>query len=48
MVAYTFTHLESTGGGDGSSVPGWGFLLNNELTDFKLQHDLLTRHTRMR
>jgi gamma-glutamyltranspeptidase/glutathione hydrolase len=32
VVAYTFT-IESTGG-DGIVVPGWGFLLNNELTDF--------------
>ena len=32
VVAYTFT-IEQTGG-DGIVVPGWGFLLNNELTDF--------------
>jgi gamma-glutamyltranspeptidase/glutathione hydrolase len=32
MVSYTFT-IESTGGA-GIVVPGWGFLLNNELTDF--------------
>jgi gamma-glutamyltranspeptidase/glutathione hydrolase len=32
MVSYTFT-IESTGG-SGVVVPGWGFLLNNELTDF--------------
>jgi gamma-glutamyltranspeptidase/glutathione hydrolase len=31
-VAYTFT-IESTGG-SGLLVPGYGFLLNNELTDF--------------
>ena len=31
-VAYTST-IESTGG-SGITVPGWGFLLNNELTDF--------------
>ena len=31
-VSYTFT-IESTGG-NGIVVPGWGFLLNNELTDF--------------
>ena len=31
-VSYTFT-IESTGG-NGLVVPGWGFLLNNELTDF--------------
>src|SRR4051794_22987712 len=31
-VSYTFT-IESTGG-SGLVVPGWGFLLNNELTDF--------------
>src|SRR5262249_6941430 len=31
-VAYTFT-IEQTGG-DGIVVPGYGFLLNNELTDF--------------
>jgi gamma-glutamyltranspeptidase/glutathione hydrolase len=38
VVAYTFT-IESTGG-DGIVVPGWGFLLNNELTDFN--YDSLT------
>ncbi len=32
VVAYTFT-IESTGG-SGLLVPGYGFLLNNELTDF--------------
>jgi len=32
VVSYTFT-IESTGG-SGLLVPGWGFLLNNELTDF--------------
>ena len=32
VVAYTFT-IESTGGA-GLVVPGWGFLANNELTDF--------------
>jgi gamma-glutamyltranspeptidase/glutathione hydrolase len=32
VVSYTFT-IESTGG-SGLVVPGWGFLLNNELTDF--------------
>jgi gamma-glutamyltranspeptidase/glutathione hydrolase len=32
VVAYTFT-IESTGG-SGIVVPGWGFLVNNELTDF--------------
>ncbi|HEX8630519.1 MAG TPA: gamma-glutamyltransferase, partial [Catenuloplanes sp.] len=32
VVAYTLT-IESTGG-NGIVVPGWGFLLNNELTDF--------------
>jgi gamma-glutamyltranspeptidase/glutathione hydrolase len=32
VVSYTFT-IESTGG-NGVVVPGWGFLLNNELTDF--------------
>ena len=32
IVSYTFT-IESTGG-SGIVVPGWGFLLNNELTDF--------------
>jgi gamma-glutamyltranspeptidase/glutathione hydrolase len=31
-VAYTFT-IEATGG-NGIVVPGWGFLVNNELTDF--------------
>jgi gamma-glutamyltranspeptidase/glutathione hydrolase len=32
MVSYTFT-IESTGG-NAVTVPGYGFLLNNELTDF--------------
>jgi gamma-glutamyltranspeptidase/glutathione hydrolase len=32
VVSYTFT-IESTGG-NGIVVPGWGFLANNELTDF--------------
>ena len=32
VVSYTFT-IESTGG-NGLVVPGYGFLLNNELTDF--------------
>ena len=32
VVSYTFT-IEATGG-SGIVVPGWGFLLNNELTDF--------------
>ena len=32
IVSYTYT-IESTGG-NGIVVPGWGFLLNNELTDF--------------
>jgi len=32
VVSYTFT-IESTGG-NGMVVPGFGFLLNNELTDF--------------
>jgi gamma-glutamyltranspeptidase / glutathione hydrolase len=32
VVSYTFT-IESTGG-SGLVVPSWGFLLNNELTDF--------------
>ncbi|MGH2796718.1 MAG: gamma-glutamyltransferase [Thermoleophilaceae bacterium] len=32
VVSYTFT-IESAGG-NGIVVPGWGFLLNNELTDF--------------
>ena len=32
VVSYTYT-IESTGG-NGIVVPGWGFLLNNELTDF--------------
>jgi gamma-glutamyltranspeptidase/glutathione hydrolase len=34
VVSYTFT-IESTGG-NGIVVPGWGFLLNNELTDFDI------------
>jgi gamma-glutamyltranspeptidase / glutathione hydrolase len=37
VVSYTFT-IESTGG-NGIVVPGYGFLLNNELTDFN--YDLL-------
>ena len=32
VVSYTYT-IESVGG-NGIVVPGWGFLLNNELTDF--------------
>jgi gamma-glutamyltranspeptidase / glutathione hydrolase len=32
VVSYTFT-IESTGG-NGIVVPGWGFLMNNQLTDF--------------
>jgi len=32
IAAYTLT-IEQTGG-SGITVPGWGFLLNNELTDF--------------
>jgi gamma-glutamyltranspeptidase / glutathione hydrolase len=39
IVTYTFT-IESTGG-NAIVVPGWGFLVNNELTDFdfdKLGH----------
>jgi gamma-glutamyltranspeptidase/glutathione hydrolase len=32
VVSYTYT-IESTGG-NGIVVPNWGFLLNNELTDF--------------
>ena len=35
VVSYTFT-IESTGG-NGIVVPGYGFLLNNELTDFDLR-----------
>ena len=34
IVTYTFT-IESTGG-NGIVVPGYGFLLNNELTDFDI------------
>ena len=34
VVSYTFT-IESTGG-NGIVVPGWGFMLNNELTDFNI------------
>jgi gamma-glutamyltranspeptidase/glutathione hydrolase len=34
VVSYTFT-IESTGG-NGIVVPGYGFLLNNELTDFNI------------
>jgi gamma-glutamyltranspeptidase / glutathione hydrolase len=35
VVSYTFT-IEATGG-SGITVPGFGFLLNNELTDFNFQ-----------
>ena len=42
-VSYTFT-IESTGG-NGIVVPGWGFLLNNELTDFNF--DSLTHPNRV-
>ena len=42
VVSYTFT-IESTGG-NGIVVPGWGFLLNNELTDFDF--DSLTHPNR--
>jgi gamma-glutamyltranspeptidase / glutathione hydrolase len=42
VVSYTFT-IESTGG-NGIVVPGWGFLLNNELTDFDF--DSLTHANR--
>jgi len=35
IVSYTFT-IESTGG-NGIVVPGWGFLVNNELTDFNFE-----------
>jgi gamma-glutamyltranspeptidase/glutathione hydrolase len=37
VVSYTFT-IEQTGG-NGMVVPGYGFLLNNELTDFNLNPD---------
>jgi gamma-glutamyltranspeptidase/glutathione hydrolase len=37
VVDYTFT-IEQTGG-NGMVVPGYGFLLNNELTDFNLASD---------
>jgi gamma-glutamyltranspeptidase/glutathione hydrolase len=37
VVEYTFT-IEQTGG-SGMVVPGYGFLLNNELTDFNLDPD---------
>jgi gamma-glutamyltranspeptidase / glutathione hydrolase len=43
VVSYTFT-IESTGGA-GITVPGWGFLLNNELTDFNF--DSLTHVNRV-
>jgi gamma-glutamyltranspeptidase / glutathione hydrolase len=43
VVAYTFT-IESIGG-NGVVVPGWGFLLNNELTDFNF--DSLTHPNRV-
>ena len=43
VVSYTFT-IESTGG-SGLVVPGYGFLLNNELTDFNF--DSLTHPNRV-
>jgi gamma-glutamyltranspeptidase / glutathione hydrolase len=43
VVSYTFT-IESIGG-NGVVVPGWGFLLNNELTDFNF--DSLTHPNRV-
>jgi gamma-glutamyltranspeptidase / glutathione hydrolase len=43
IVSYTFT-IESTGG-SALVVPGWGFLLNNELTDFN--YDSLTHPNRV-
>jgi gamma-glutamyltranspeptidase/glutathione hydrolase len=43
MVSYTFT-IESLGG-SGIVVPGFGFLLNNELTDFN--YDSLTHPNRV-
>ena len=43
VVSYTFT-IESTGG-SGLVVPGFGFLLNNELTDFN--YDLTTHPNRV-
>ncbi len=43
VVSYTFT-IESTGGA-GLVVPGYGFLLNNELTDFNF--DLTTHPNRV-
>ena len=43
VVSYTFT-IESTGG-SGLVVPGYGFLLNNELTDFNF--DSTTPPTRV-
>ena len=43
VVAYTFT-IESTGGA-GMVVPGFGFLANNELTDFNF--DSLTHPNRV-
>jgi gamma-glutamyltranspeptidase / glutathione hydrolase len=43
VVSYTFT-IESTGG-SALVVPGWGFLLNNELTDFNF--DSLTHPNRV-
>ncbi len=43
VVSYTFT-IESTGGA-GLVVPGYGFLLNNELTDFNF--DSLTHPNRV-
>src|ERR1044072_6708693 len=42
VVSYTFT-IESAGGA-GIVVPGYGFLLNNELTDFKYDSTTHPKH----
>ena len=42
IVSYTCTIEDE--GGSGMAVPGWGFLLNNEMTDFDLPHSLEAPH----
>ena len=46
IVSYTFT-IEQTGG-NGIVVPGYGFLLNNELTDFDITSANLNAPNRVR
>ena len=46
VVSYTFT-IESAGGA-GIVVPGYGFLLNNELTDFNFDSTTHREQSRQR